>query len=43
MHLNVLSPSLILNAEEIDRIVVTLGDSISAVMADLKTENLWSV
>ena len=42
-HLNVLSPSLILNAEEIDRIVVTLGDSISAVMADLKTENLWSV
>jgi putrescine aminotransferase len=42
-HLNVLSPSLILNAEEIDRIVMTLGDSISAVMADLKTENLWSV
>ena len=41
-HLNVLSPSLILTIEEIDRIVATLGDGISTVMSRLESEGLWS-
>ena len=41
-HLNVLSPSLILTINEIDKIVTTLHDGILAVMADLQEQGLWS-
>ena len=40
-HLNVLSPSLILTINEIDRIVTTLREGILAVMADLQAQGIW--
>ena len=41
-HLNVLSPSLVLTVDEIDRIVATLRDGISAVMVALQAQSLWT-
>ena len=41
-HLNVLSPSLVLTINEIDRIVTTLREGIITVMADLQAQGLWS-
>ena len=41
-HLNVLSPSLVLTVDEIDRIVATLRDAISAVMVALQAQSLWT-
>ncbi len=40
-HLNVLSPPLILSKDQIDFIVETLRESITATMDDLVKEGLW--
>jgi len=40
-HLNVLSPPLVLNQEQIDTLVSVLSESIIEVMGDLKREGLW--
>ncbi|NIS69938.1 MAG: aminotransferase [Proteobacteria bacterium] len=40
-HLNILSPPLILSKEQIDFIVETLRESITATMDDLVREGLW--
>lgn len=41
-HLNVLSPPLILNREQVDTLVSVLRESIVEVMDDLTREKLWS-
>jgi adenosylmethionine-8-amino-7-oxononanoate aminotransferase len=40
-HLNVLSPPLIIDRQQIDFIADTLRESIEATMADLEREGLW--
>jgi len=41
-HLNILSPPLILTREQIDTVVDTIRDSITATMDDLVREGLWN-
>ena len=41
-HLNVMSPPLILDREQIDTMVGILHESIQATMDELVRENLWS-
>ncbi len=41
-HLNILSPPLILTREQIDTVVETLRDGITATMDDLVREGLWN-
>jgi len=41
-HLNILSPPLILTKEQIDTVVDTIRDSITATMDDLVREGLWN-
>jgi putrescine aminotransferase len=41
-HLNILSPPLILSREQIDTVVDTLRESITATMDDLVREGVWN-
>ena len=41
-HLNVLSPPLVMNCEQIDTLVGTLRAAIEEVMDDMRNEGLWN-